>query len=61
MMFVDRKSNALFGRRASFSGEMGRAMTRMRGRSGGEVGIGCDLLGLNTGDILSCWSALERL
>lgn len=61
MLFVDRKSNALFGRRAGFSGEMGRAMTRMRGRSGGEVGVGCALFRLDPVNFVSCWSIFGGL
>lgn len=61
VIFVDRKSNALFGRRASFSGEMGRAMMRMRGRSGVEVGTSCELSRLDPCGFVSCSPILEGL
>ena len=39
-----RRSKALRGRRASFSGEIGRMVARMRGRSGVVTGLDCCLV-----------------
>jgi hypothetical protein len=39
VLLVPRRSNALLGRRLSLSGEMGRAMARMRGRGGVAAGL----------------------
>jgi hypothetical protein len=41
--FAPRKSKALLGRRVSFSGEIGRIVARIRGRSGVAAGLDCCL------------------
>lgn len=58
---VPRRSKALFGRRVSFSGDVGRTIARTRGRAGEAVGLGMWFECLSSDVLDVCWPMLVVL